>query len=284
SEQIKGQLPKGKVYRLPTVIEWNFVSHPHFDETAGTPPDKETSLLINKHAWIKNNSKEVVHPVGSKPPNRFGIHDMLGNVHEFCLSSSGELKRNDQSIFFFEGNAVFQGGSFNSTPRDCLSYYGILPKQGAITSALKQRNPQISQGTINLLAQIQGDIEIDFYCSRNREGVPVNLKNQADRVLSLLQQFDDNYKSANGEIILTVIDPKPDTDEEETAEKSDFGIKGRLGNTLFYTGIKIIYQGEEENINFLHESESFLEREIITTLYGLTNDDKQVIGLINSMD
>ena len=93
----------------------------------------------------------------------------------------------------------------------------------------------LTSGTKELLKDIEGDIEIDFYFSRSREGVPVNLKNQADRILSLLWQFANNYKA--GEFAITVIDPKPDTDEEEDAEKSDFGIKGRFGQTLFYTGI-----------------------------------------------
>lgn len=140
----------------------------------------------------------------------------------------------------------------------------------------------LTEGTKEILKSVEGDIEVDFYFSRSRDEVPVNIKNQADRVINLLRQFKNHYKG--GEFTITIIDPKPDTDEEEVAEKSEFGIKGRLGNTLFYTGIKLVYEGEEENINFLHESESFLEHEITTTLYGLTNDSKPVVGLVNSMD
>lgn len=140
----------------------------------------------------------------------------------------------------------------------------------------------LTEGTKEILKTIKGDIEVDFYFSRSRDEVPVNIKNQADRVINLLRQFKNHYKG--GEMSITIIDPKPDTDEEEVAEKSEFGIKGRLGNTLFYTGLKLVYEGEEENINFLHESESFLEHEITTTLYGLTNDSKPVVGLVNSMD
>jgi ABC-type uncharacterized transport system involved in gliding motility auxiliary subunit len=142
----------------------------------------------------------------------------------------------------------------------------------------------LTEGTKEVLKSIEGDIEIDFYFSRSRDEVPVNIKNQADRVINLLQQFKNNYPKKQGSMTLTIIDPKPDTDEEEVAEKSDFGIKGRLGNTLFYTGIKLVYEGEEANINFLQESEAFLEHEITTTLYGLVNDSKPIVGLVNSMD
>ena len=140
----------------------------------------------------------------------------------------------------------------------------------------------LTEGTKEILKSIEGDIEIDFYFSRSRDEVPVNIKSQADRVINLLRQFKNHYNG--GEMTITIIDPKPDTDEEEVAEKSEFGIKGRLGNTLFYTGVKLVYEGVEENINFLQEAESFLEHEITTTLYGLANDSKPVVGLINSMD
>jgi formylglycine-generating enzyme required for sulfatase activity len=63
-------------YRLPTEAEWEHACR------AGTTTPQYGPL--DEIAWYRDNSGGRVHEVGAKRPNSFGLHDMLGNVWDWC--------------------------------------------------------------------------------------------------------------------------------------------------------------------------------------------------------
>lgn len=63
-------------YRLPTEAEWEHACR------AGT--DGPRYGPFDEIAWYRGNSDERVHDVGGKQPNPWGLHDMLGNVWDWC--------------------------------------------------------------------------------------------------------------------------------------------------------------------------------------------------------
>jgi formylglycine-generating enzyme required for sulfatase activity len=67
-------------YRLPTEAEWEFACR------AGTdaPFDFGMADKLRPYAWFKENAGQKTHPVGQKKPNRWGLHDLYGNVSEWC--------------------------------------------------------------------------------------------------------------------------------------------------------------------------------------------------------
>jgi formylglycine-generating enzyme required for sulfatase activity len=68
--------------RLPTEAEWEYAAHAG-STRAGFRVSAEPSVLGNI-AWFSENSGGRTHPVGQKMPNVWGLHDMLGNVSEWC--------------------------------------------------------------------------------------------------------------------------------------------------------------------------------------------------------
>jgi formylglycine-generating enzyme required for sulfatase activity len=67
-------------YRLPSESEWEYAAR------AGTTTrfwwgDDDGGAA--SHAWYKGNSGGQTHPVGSKPPNLFGLYDMVGDVWQW---------------------------------------------------------------------------------------------------------------------------------------------------------------------------------------------------------
>lgn len=68
-------------FRLPTEAEWEYACR------AGTQTPwyfGDSADNINDFAWHSVNSNGQAQAVGKKAPNAFGLHDMLGNVPEWC--------------------------------------------------------------------------------------------------------------------------------------------------------------------------------------------------------
>jgi hypothetical protein len=76
-EQNAGRLPAGYAYTLPTEAQWEYAAR------AGTTGPYAGSL--DAMGWYDANSGKQTHPVGQKQANAWGLHDMHGNVWEWCL-------------------------------------------------------------------------------------------------------------------------------------------------------------------------------------------------------
>ncbi len=71
----------GKTYRLPTEAEWEYAAR------AGTTTPYsfgESADELGDYAWYVENSEKPM-PVGKKKPNPWGLHDIHGNVAEWCI-------------------------------------------------------------------------------------------------------------------------------------------------------------------------------------------------------
>ncbi|MBX3728221.1 MAG: SUMF1/EgtB/PvdO family nonheme iron enzyme [Candidatus Sumerlaeia bacterium] len=135
-----GQGPPGM--RLPTEAEWEYAARagtstrfsfgnslPGFPVLDGCMHD----LVRDQHMWYCANSNNSAQPVRRKLPNAFGLHDMHGNVFEWCQdwfesSLPGGNQTNPSGPS--EGSQrVIRGGAHFSTPDRCRSAArgGLIP-------------------------------------------------------------------------------------------------------------------------------------------------------------
>jgi formylglycine-generating enzyme required for sulfatase activity len=73
--------PNGLRFELPTEAEWEYACR------AGN--SAENNKQLEEVAWYCANSAGSTQPVGLKEPNAWGLHDMLGNVWEWCADRYG---------------------------------------------------------------------------------------------------------------------------------------------------------------------------------------------------
>ncbi len=88
-------------YRLPTEAEWQYAC------TAGTPAYRYGPL--DDIAWYAGNAAGHAQRVGSKAPNAWGLHDMLGNVWEWCWDLYDPAT--------YGSYRIFRGGGFADPER-----------------------------------------------------------------------------------------------------------------------------------------------------------------------
>jgi len=138
-ERAVGLIPTDYVYRLPTEAEWEYACR------AGTTTrfsygDDPGYTNLTDYAWGPDNSGGMTHPVGQMLPNPWGLHDIHGNVWEWCQDWYGVYPSG--SVIDPQGPAtglfgVLRGGAFPYANLECRSAARYAPyPNGASSGAI----------------------------------------------------------------------------------------------------------------------------------------------------
>ena len=105
--------------RLPTEAEYEYATRANT-----TTPFYTGESLTSDQAYFNHSSGREAKPVGSFPPNAFGLYDMHGNMVEWCSDWYGEYNINDKINPKGPGTGgikVFRGGGFWLPAANCRS-------------------------------------------------------------------------------------------------------------------------------------------------------------------
>jgi formylglycine-generating enzyme required for sulfatase activity len=126
-EREAGRLPDDWEYTLPTDAQWEYACRAGTKSTFSFGDDPKQ---LSEHAWWGGfeghgnaENERFAHPVGTKRPNPWGLHDMHGNVWEFCRDAfQNKPPGGADPLVTSEGSSpVYRGGSWFDDHSACDS-------------------------------------------------------------------------------------------------------------------------------------------------------------------
>ena len=144
----------------------------------------------------------------------------------------------------------------------------------------KDKVHTLTEGTKSILTELEdseAEVVINYYATRDAEFMPRNLELYMKKVDSFLKR----YKALAGDNLRIVnLDPKPDTDAEDSANLD--GIAGQsLNDENLYLGISVSSLDQKATIPFLSpESETKLEYQLSSAIARVARTDKPTLGLM----
>ncbi len=140
----------------------------------------------------------------------------------------------------------------------------------------------LSDGTKRMLGKIEENVVIDLYFTKDASNLPIAYKNYAARVQEMLRQY---VRASRGKLTLNVINPRPDTPDEEKATAA--GLQQQVaqqGGEPFFFGMVVTQADQQKNIPaFTPQREQFLEYDLSKLIYSVQQLDKRKLGLISSL-
>lgn len=115
----------GQPYRLPTAAEWEYAAR---GGTKSRGYKFSGSNNPDEVAWFRQNGNSLAHTIGLKRANELGIHDMSGNVKEWCSDwynpyyYTDSPKDNPQGADFGK-RRVIRGGSWGTDTSQLRATY-----------------------------------------------------------------------------------------------------------------------------------------------------------------
>jgi len=169
-----------------------------------------------------------------------------------------------------------------------LVMFAIIVALNLISSVFKtrvdlteERLYTLSPGTRAILKKLDSPVEMRFYSTQRGNQVPAALRNYAQHVEDLLDEF---RQASGGNIEVKKFDPQPDSETEDLANLD--GVEGQLmqNGEKFYLGLAVSMDPVKVSIPLLSpDREKLLEYDLARALSQVIATNKPVLGVISPL-
>lgn len=153
---------------------------------------------------------------------------------------------------------------------------------GARLDLTEQKIYSLSDGTVNIVKNLQQDIELTLFFSDKNSQDLTALRSYAQRVKELLTEY---VLLSNNRLTLKLVDPEPFSEAEDLA--AEMGLQSvpiSNGQSIYFGLSAKNAQGDDAVLTFIQpDKEAFLEYEISELIYRLSQSSTQVVGLMSSL-
>ena len=141
----------------------------------------------------------------------------------------------------------------------------------------------LSSGTKGILDKLEDRLRFKFYLTGDEMKDLPSIQLYSTRVKEMLEEY---VKLSGGKVSLALFDPKPDTEEEEVAQKYGLQKVPLKGGGALYMGLVISDEsGNDEVIPFFNpEREKFLEYDISKAVVNVLRPEKKVVGILSPLE
>ncbi len=142
----------------------------------------------------------------------------------------------------------------------------------------------LSRGTVEMLRDLERPVDLKLYFSRSNPNLPIPLKNYVQRVTDFLREME---MRSGGTVRLEMLDPRPDTETEEWAQR--YGLTPQTTGGLgappdLYLGLVAVSGTREASIPLLAPAlEPQMEYLVARLIQEVSRENRPRIGLMSGL-
>jgi ABC-type uncharacterized transport system involved in gliding motility auxiliary subunit len=164
-----------------------------------------------------------------------------------------------------------------------LAFYAVSSEFKQRLDLTSEKAFTLSSGTRKILGRLDSRVTIRFYCTQGDTAMPPVLRTYSQHIEDLLDEYKE---AAHGKIVIEKLDPKPDSDAEDSARLD--GVAGQptsaFGGDRVYLGLVVSMLDEKVTVPWLGpDRERLLEYDISRAIARVINPTPPTLGVMSAL-